>query len=280
MKRKTKLYCSQILLNLFFIVCCFIALLPVLYAFSVSINGDNGILTSDFSFIPKNFTADNYISLIQDKPLGTWMSNTCFMAIATLAFSLAVAIPAAYAFSRYHFRGKTAVLYILLLLNAFPTVLSMFAIYKLLRPLGLINSKTGLILVYTGTMAIFALWNLKGYFDTIPNEIEEAAKIDGATDLQLATRIVVPLAIPSIIVTSVMILIFVWNEYIYSTTFLTGSGNYTLATGLYSLQATETSGNWPIFAAASIFVSVPVLIIFLAVQKHMVSGLTTGGIKG
>lgn len=129
-------------------------------------------------------------------------------------------------------------------------------------------------------MAIFGLWNLKGYFDTIPRGIEEAAKIDGANDFQLAVKIMLPLSKPSIIVTAVMILIYVWNEYIYAVTFLTGSENYTLASGLYSLQATETAGNWPTFAAASLLVSMPILIVFLTVQKHMVSGLTTGGMKG
>ena len=156
----------------------------------------------------------------------------------------------------------------------------MFAIYTLLRPLGLINSKVGLILIYTGTMAEFALLNMKGNFDTIPREIEEAAEIDGASGIQLVTRIVLPLARPSILVTAVMILIYVWNEYLFATTFMTGAENYTLAAGLYSLQATEMSGSWPIFAAASLVVSLPILIVFFAVQRHMTSGLTAGGVKG
>ena len=147
-------------------------------------------------------------------------------------------------------------------------------------PLGLINSKVGLILIYTGTMAEFGLLNMKGYFDTIPREIEEAAEIDGASGIQLVTRIVLPLARPSILVTAVMILIYVWNEYLFATTFMTGAENYTLAAGLYSLQATEMSGSWPVFAAASLVVSLPILIVFFAVQRHMTSGLTAGGVKG
>ena len=108
-----------------------------------------------------------------------------------------------------------AVIRALVLLNSFPAVLSMFAVYRLLRPLGLINSRAGLILVYTGTMAVFSLWNLKGYFDTIPVELEEAARIDGASTFRLVRLIVLPLAKPSIIVTGLMVLIYVWNEYIY-----------------------------------------------------------------
>lgn len=279
MKRAKKI-CKAFILNIFFICVCLIALVPILYAFSVSINGQNSLLGSNFSFIPRDFTLANYRAVFLDKPVLLWLKNSLILAVATLIIALGVSIPAAYAFSRYRFRGKKAILYILLLLNAFPTVLSMFAIYRLLRPLGLVNSKLGLIIVYTGTMAIFGLWNMKGYFDTIPLGIEEAAKIDGASDFDLTMKIMLPLAKPSVIVTAVMILIYVWNEYIYATTFMTGAGNYTLAAGLYSLQATETSGNWPVFAAASLVVSMPVLVVFLLVQKHMVSGLTVGGMKG
>lgn len=278
--KRTKKICKAFILNIFFICVCLVALVPILYAFSVSINGQNSLLGSNFSFIPRDFTLANYRAVFLDKPVLLWLKNSLILAVATLIIALGVSIPAAYAFSRYRFKGKKAILYILLLLNAFPTVLSMFAIYRLLRPLGLVNSKLGLIIVYTGTMAIFGLWNMKGYFDTIPLGIEEAAKIDGASDFDLTMKIMLPLAKPSVIVTAVMILIYVWNEYIYATTFMTGAGNYTLAAGLYSLQATETSGNWPVFAAASLVVSMPVLVVFLLVQKHMVSGLTVGGMKG
>lgn len=281
MKRKKFLELSgDILLNIFFIIICFIALIPILYAFSVSLNAQNNLLSSEFSFIPKKFTLANYQAVLFEKPVLLWLKNSVVLAVSTLIISLGAAVPAAYAFSRYRFKGKKTILYILLLLNAFPTILSMFAMYRLLSPVGLADKKLGLIIVYTGTMAIFGLWNLKGYFDTIPKGIEEAAKIDGANDFQLAVKIMLPLSKPAIIVTSVMILIYVWNEYIYAVTFLTGSENYTLASGLYSLQATETAGNWPIFAAASLLVSMPILIVFLMVQKHMVSGLTTGGMKG
>lgn len=280
MKKKIKNLSGDIVLNIFFIVVCFIALIPILYAFSVSLNAQNNLLSSDFTFIPKEFTLRNYKAVLFEEPVLLWLKNSAILSLSTLAISLGVAIPAAYAFSRYRFPGKKAILYVLLLLNAFPTILSMFAIYRLLSPVGLADKKIGLIIVYTGTMAIFGLWNLKGYFDTIPRGIEEAAKIDGANDFQLAVKIMLPLSKPAIIVTSVMILIYVWNEYIYAVTFLTGSDNYTLASGLYSLQASETAGNWPIFAAASLLISMPILIVFLMVQKHMVSGLTTGGMKG
>lgn len=267
-------------LNIFFIILCFVTLIPILYALTVSLSGQNSLLSSDFSFVPKDFTLDNYKEVIFGEDILTWFKNTVFLAVVTVSLSLLIAVPAAYCFSRRRFPGRKTILKCLVLLNSFPAILSMFAIYRLLRPMGLVNHRVGLILVYTGTMAVFSLWNTKGYFDTIPTEIEEAAKIDGASDIQVVTKIVLPLAKPSIITTALQVLIYVWNEYIYATTFMTGESKYTLAAGLNSLQATEMTGSWPVFAAASITVSIPVLIIFFMCQKYMTSGLTAGGVKG
>ena len=280
MSKKLKENIGLTLLNIFFIVLCFVTLIPILYAVSVSLNGQNSLLSSDFSFIPKDFTLDNYKEVIFGEDILTWFKNTMFLAAVTVTLSLVVAVPAAYCFSRRRFKGRKMILKCLVLLNSFPAILSMFAIYRLLRPAGLVNTSAGLILVYTGTMAVFSLWNTKGYFDTIPTEIEEAARIDGASDLQVVLQIVLPLAKPSIITTALQVLIYVWNEYIYATTFMTGEDKYTLAAGLNALQATEMTGSWPVFAAASITVSLPVLIIFFICQKYMVSGLTAGGVKG
>jgi len=267
-------------LDIFFITICFITLIPVMYAMSVSFNAQNSILGSSFSFIPRDFTLENYYKVLFDEPVLLWFKNTLILAISAVFISLSFSIPAAYSFSRREFKGRRTILYILLLLYSFPAVLSMFAIYKLVSPMGLVNTKLGLVIIYTGTMSVFGLWNMKGYFDTIPLSIEESAQIEGANNFQVVTKIVLPLAKPSVIVTGVMVLIYVWNEYIYAITFMTGAENYTLAAGLYSLQATEMSGSWPVFAAASITISLPILIVFFIVQRHMTSGLTVGGVKG
>ncbi len=279
-KRKWRARTGLAALNLFFLALCILTLIPILYALSVSFSGSNSLLSSDFSFIPKDFTLTNYRKVLLGESITTWFRNTVFLAAATVLLSLTAAVPAAYCFSRRHFPGRRMILKGLVLLNSFPAILSMFAIYRLLRPMGLVNTRAGLILVYTGTMAVFSLWNTKGYFDTIPPEIEEAARIDGATDFQIVRKIVLPLAKPSIITTALQVLIYVWNEYIYATTFLTGEQKYTLAAGLNALQATEMTGSWPVFSAAAITVSLPVLIIFFLCQKYMTSGLTAGGVKG
>ena len=266
--------------NLFFLVLCFLVLVPVLYAFSVSLHAGNSLLGSDFTFLPRQMTLANYRAVFVEEPILRWFSNSMLMAAAAVAVSLGTGIPAAYVFSRKRFPGRRVILRLLILLYAFPALLSMTALYKLLSPMGLINSRLGLIIVYTGTMAVFALWNMKGFFDTIPVEIEEAAMIDGARPVQIVMKIVLPLARPTIVVTGMMVLIYVWNEYIFAINFMTGEDTFTLAAGLYSLQATEMSGSWPVFAAASIVVSIPILLIFFLLQKNMTTGLTSGGVKG
>lgn len=190
------------------------------------------------------------------------------------------AIPAAYAASRWRFKGRKTLLRSLLILNAFPQVLSLFALFRVLKITGMLNSHMGLIIIYAGSMCVFAIWNMKGYFDTIPIEIEEAAKTDGASDLQTIRRIIMPLARPAIIVTCVMVLITVWNEYLFSTTFLLDSSTYSLAGGLYQLQSNDYSRNWSMFSAASILTSVPLVLVFFKIQKYMAFGLTAGGVKG
>ena len=281
MKRKTvRRIAAGTALNLFFIACCFLALLPILYALSVSLDARGSLLSSSFSFIPKELTLKHYARVFSEEPVPVWFLNTMLLTAATVALAMGTAVPAAYVFSRRRFAGRAAVLRALLLLYSFPSILSMFAIYRLMSALGLVITHIGLIVIYAGTMSVFALLNMKGYFDAIPVEIEEAGRIDGCGDRKIVTKIVLPLARPTLIVTGVMIVNFVWNEYIFSINFLTGSDRMTLASGLYSLQATETSGSWPVFAAASLVVSFPVLVIFFLSQRHMVSGLTSGGVKG
>ena len=275
-KEKVKL----ILLNIGFILLSFLTLLPILYAFSISISGSNSIISTEFHILPKTITMDNYITILAERPFGRWFVNSLLLSALTVLLTMLVAVPAAYVFSRMRFVGRKRTLYILLVLNAFPAILSMFAIYRIIKTLNLLNSYMGLVFIYAGSMAIFVFWNMKGYFDTIPVEIEEAAMIDGATQLEQVTKIVLPLAKPTIAVTAMMVLVYVWNEYIFAINFMTGSDTYTLAAGLYSLQATEMSGSWPIFSAASLIVSLPILIVFFALQKNMTEGLTSGGVKG
>lgn len=278
--RNKKKQSKKIGLHIIYIVLCFLAIIPILYAVTLSFSGSGGALSSGFSILPKKLTLENYRSILVDEPFLRWFYNTAVLSVGTMVIAIGFSVVASYAFSRFKFKGRNGVLKLLLLLNAFPQILSMFALFRLLKNMNLLDTKIGLILIYAGSMCIFSIWNMKGYFDTIPVEIEEASKIDGASDFQLLSRIVMPLAMPAVIVTSVMVLIFVWNEYLFSTTFLLNNDSYTLAGGLYQLQSSDYSRSWPMFSAAAILVSIPVLIIFFRIQKYMVSGLTAGGVKG
>ncbi len=279
-KKKVRRVFGLSFLNLAFMILCFVGLLPILYALLLSVSEGASALSSGLFTASRGFTLENYRSILVEEPFLRWLFNSVILSVGTMVVAMACSVVAAYAFSRYRFRGRMQALRGLLVLNAFPQILTMFAVFRLFRTLHLLDSRAGLIFVYAGSMCIFSILNLKGYFDTIPVEIEEASKIDGATELQLLWKIILPLARPAIIVTAVMVLIYVWNEYLFATTFMLSESSYTLAGGLYQLQANDYNRSWPLFSAAAILVSVPILVIFFAVQKHMVSGLTAGGVKG
>lgn len=279
-KKKIGSKVGLVFLNLFFICLCLLALIPILYAFLLSISSGSGALTTGNSFLPKQYTLENYRRILVEEPFLRWLWNSVVLSVGTMIVAMGTSVISSYAFSRYRFPGRKAAMQILLVLNAFPQILTMFAIFRLFKTMNLLNSHWGLIIVYAGSMCIFGIWNMKGYFDTIPIEIEEASKIDGASDLALLFRIILPLARPVIIVTAVMVLIFVWNEYLFATTFMLQESSYTLAGGLYQLQANDYSRSWPLFSAAAIMVSVPILLIFFRIQKYMTAGLTAGGVKG
>lgn len=277
---RTETAVKGIVLNSIYILLCLIALLPIFYALIVSFGGKNAVLSGSLSILPKDPTLENYRTILIDEPFLLWLKNSLLLSVGTILVAMTCAIPAAYAASRWRFNGRKTLLRSLLILNAFPQVLSLFALFRVLKITGMLNSHMGLIIIYAGSMCVFAIWNMKGYFDTIPIEIEEASKTDGASDLQTIRRIIMPLARPAIIVTCVMVLITVWNEYLFSTTFLLDSSTYSLAGGLYQLQSNDYSRSWSMFSAASILTSVPLVLVFFKIQKYMAFGLTAGGVKG
>lgn len=278
--KRTGITMRKILLNLVYITLCIITLVPVFYALNVSFSGKSAALSGSLSIFPQDVTIENYRVLLMEEPFLVWLKNSLLLSAGTILVAMSCAIPAAYAASRWRFKGRRALLQSLIVLNAFPQVLSLFALFRVLKITGLLNSRMGLVVIYAGSMCVFAIWNMKGYFDTIPVEIEEASKIDGASDGQMIRKIIMPLARPATIVTCVMVLVTVWNEYLFSTTFLLDSSTYSLAGGLYQLQSNDYSRSWPMFSAASILTSIPLVFIFFKIQKYMVSGLTAGGVKG
>jgi arabinogalactan oligomer/maltooligosaccharide transport system permease protein len=198
---------------------------------------------------------------------------------ATTMVGLSLAVTAAYALSRFRFPGREAGMQGLLITQMFPATLMMVPLYAILRALGLLDSLGGLVLVYATSSLPFCVWMLKGYFDTIPRELEEAAVMDGASPWQVFSRVVLPLARPALAVTALFSFMTAWNEFILAATLLNDAARFTLPVALQRYVG-EYKTEWGHFAAGALVISAPVMALFFALQRFLVGGLTAGAVKG
>jgi arabinogalactan oligomer/maltooligosaccharide transport system permease protein len=239
------------------------------------------------SFIPTAFSWANYEVLFNSPaiPYLTWMKNSLIIAGGVAVLSVIIGAASAFAFSRLKFRGKERGLELLLLVQMFPAVLALSAVYVIMErvysfaPEIGIGTQAGLVLVYLGGAMGINIWLLKGFVDSIPYEIDEAAKIDGASPMQIYWQIFIPLAAPVLAVVSLLSFIGTFNEYILASLFLADMDSRTVAVGLQQFVGGQYSQNWGPFAAGSIIASIPIVAIFLSLQKYIVSGLTAGSVK-
>jgi arabinogalactan oligomer/maltooligosaccharide transport system permease protein len=239
------------------------------------------------SFIPTEFSWANYEVLFNSPaiPYLTWMKNSLVIAGGVAVLSVVIGAASAFAFSRLRFRGKKRGLELLLLVQMFPAVLALSAVYVIMErvysfaPEIGIGTQAGLVLVYLGGAMGINIWLLKGFVDSIPVEIDEAAKIDGASPMQIYWQIFIPLAAPVLAVVSLLSFIGTFNEYILASLFLADMDSRTVAVGLQQFVGGQYSQNWGPFAAGSIIASIPIVAIFLSLQKYIVSGLTAGSVK-
>ena len=231
-------------------------------------------------FIPTEWTFENYRVMLFQKPLLSWLKNSLYVASVTSVASLLISTSAAFALSRFRFYGREFLLIFLLAIQAFPGVLSLVAVAQILTALGLYKTHEGLIVAYTIGTLVFCTWNMKGYFDTIPIDLEEAAMIDGCGPVDSFIRIALPLARPALAITALFGFMAGWGDYIFASVLIPAPDSMKMAvTGLYSL-ATDMSVPWGYFAAGGMIVVLPTLIVFLLLQRFLVSGLTIGGVKG
>jgi arabinogalactan oligomer / maltooligosaccharide transport system permease protein len=270
------------LIYVFLAVMTVFALFPIYYVIQASLAGGQNLYTTDLKLLPANPTIDNYIYVFTRLPLLNWIANTFFICAMTTLIGLTFSVSGAYALSRFRLRGREIGLNLLLAIQAFPGLLALTAYYVLLNKLGLLNSLIGLVVIYAGGSLVFGTWNMKGYFDTLPVELEQAALIDGATTTQAFLRVTLPLAAPALAASALFMFIGGWNEYALANLVLnsnaTGS-NLTFVLGLFALQG-DFRTPWGYFAASSVVISVPLILLFLYAQRFFQSGLTIGSVKG
>jgi arabinogalactan oligomer/maltooligosaccharide transport system permease protein len=263
------------------------ALFPVIWVISASINPIGSTLSSQ-KLIPSNPSFGNFRDLFSTTPFGRWMVNTILIAGGAAFINTALAAFAAYAFSRMRFRGRRTGLLSVLLVQMFPQVLAFVAIFVLMNSIGNVfpgigdGTRLGLVLVYLGGAMGVNTWLMKGFFDTIPVDLDESAKVDGASHAQIYFKIIVPLVVPILAVVFFLSFIALFNDYVLARAVL-GVGNeqnFTLSVGLYNFVSDRFNARWGIFAAGALVASIPIVILFQFLQRYIVSGLTQGAVKG
>ncbi len=275
--QSVKITPSYILLTVLSVIWLF----PIFWLVMTSFRAESGRYSA--YFIPKALTLNNYSGLITDTALfqyARWYGNTVVVALLSCLLSTLIVLSTAYALSRVRFAMRRKLMNFLLILGMFPGFMSMIAVYYIIKGLGLSQSLAALVIVYGGGSAM-GYYVVKGFFDTIPRSIDEAALIDGATRWQLFTRITIPLSKPIIIYTILTSFMAPWADYIFSSVILgDNSSNYTVAIGLYKMLQREQIDQWYVrFAAGAVLVAVPIAILFISLQKYYVEGLV-GSVKG
>ena len=268
------------------LICCIFAVFPLYLVVLASFSPQQSLQST--SFIPNGFVFDNYKLLFTDPtvPFLTWMKNSAIVAASVSFLSVLIGASSAFAFSRLKFKGKRAGLQALLLVQMFPSVLALSAIYVIMErvfvfaPQWGLGTLGGLVLVYLGGSMGVNIWLMKGFVDSIPLELDEAAKVDGASAMQTYWQIFVPLAMPILSVVTLLSFIGLFNEFIMARLFLPETENRTVAVGLQGFIGGQYSQNWGPFAAGSLLASVPIIIVFMSLQRYIIGGLTAGSVKG
>jgi arabinogalactan oligomer / maltooligosaccharide transport system permease protein len=273
-----------------------IALFPVAYVVSAAFNGDDSL--SGSTLIPRHVTLDNFRTLFQGQKVtsghatfqnahyGAWFANSMIVAGSTAILTILLSALAAYAFSRFRFRGRRLGMLSLLLIQMFPQLLAVVAIYLIVFNTGEVfhfiglNTLFALILVYLGGAMGVNTWLMKGFFDTIPSELDESARVDGATPAQVFWGVVLPLAAPVLAVIALISFIATLNEFVIASVILQTQHKLTLPVGLWQFIDQKYSEHWGSFAAGVLIAALPAALLFAAIQRYIVQGLTQGAVKG
>ena len=255
------------------------ALFPLFWLLKVSITPNDLLYSEGVRLWPSHATIAHYVSVIQHTQFPLYFRNSVIVSATTALLSTLIAAAAGYGFSRFRFRGKLWILGVMLVTQMFPLVMIVAPIFRLLAPLGLTNSLSGLVLVYTAFNVPFASFLMQSFFDGIPKELEEAAMIDGATRFQALRRIILPLTLPGLAATAGFVFTGAWSELLFALMLNSSSQVSTFPVGLLSFVS-KFSVDFGQMMAAGVLALIPVCAFFLLIQRHLVQGLTAGAVKG
>jgi arabinogalactan oligomer/maltooligosaccharide transport system permease protein len=271
---------KRILIHAALCLACLISIYPVTRILSVALRPGNRLLSADLAIIPVGATLESFRIVLFEKAFLSWIWNSLTITVATSIIGVILAATSAYAFSRYKFPGRSFGLIFLLTTQMIPAVMLLVPIYILAIKLELVGTYRGLVIAYAVTAIPFSIWILKGYYDTIPIDLEEAARLDGCSELEAFTKILLPLSTPALAIVFLFNFTTAWNDYLLARVIL--GSKETLLTwplGLQRLQG-QFLTQWGQFSAASVLVAIPVMILFLYTSKYLISGLTLGSVKG
>jgi multiple sugar transport system permease protein len=262
-----------------------LVLLPIYWMLNTSFKPQPEIFAMPPTFFPSAFTLLNYGSILFGDLASSisflvYFKNSIVIAIATVVFTLILATPAAYAFSRVRFLGRRTLVYVILISQMLPIVLILIPLYVTFMRLGLLSTYIGLVLPYLMFTLPFSIWMLKGYFDTIPRELDEAAKVDGCNKFQAMWKVIIPNVRPGLTATAIVTFIMSWDEFIISLTIMDDNAMRTLPVGIIQSFVGEFSIKWGEMMAASVVTSIPVVLIFIFLSRQLIGGLTSGAVKG
>lgn len=270
---------KRILIHAVLILTCLIAIFPALRVLTVSLLPGNRLFLTTLQIIPTDATFESYRAVLFEKQFLLWLWNSVVITCATAVIGVIIASTSAYAFSRWNFPGRMAGLIFLLTTQMIPSAMLLVPIYILAAKLNLINSWVGVTIAYSVTSIPFSIWILKGYYDTIPEELEQAAMIDGTSQIGAFYRMILPLSTPALSIVFLFNFMSAWNDFVLARVMLQQENMYTWPLGLFRM-ITQFQSQWGMFAAGALMVTVPVMTLFMASSKFLVSGLTLGATKG
>ena len=279
MSRPRRIQWNSLFIYLSAILICSFSILPILWVISTSFKPQNEVFALPPNWLPIHTTLDNYFKVITNPDMLRYFLNTIIIAAGSTMVSLLVAVGAAYGFSRYRFPGSGTVLVSIQLSRVLPRVVLIIPFFVTLRKLHLFNTYGGLILVYLMIGMPISIWLLKGFFDNIPREIEEAGIIDGCSPLGVLLRIVIPIARPAIGAVGMYSFILAWNEFLFALVLTSDISTQPISVGLAFYQH-EHGISWGPLMAASVLMSIPAIVVFSIFQTHLVKGLSEGSVKG